>query len=77
MQTPTSEQIKARVSFLNSVASGSVVASVITPAVGLSIGVIGWSDDRTWLIITACAFWFAIAIVFHLLAYRIAGALED
>ena len=72
----TKEQIKTRTTFLNSIASGSVVASVITPAVGLSIGVIQWSDERTALIVTACAFWFVIAVICHLIAYRLAGELE-
>jgi hypothetical protein len=70
------EQIKTRAAFLNSVASGSVVASVITPAVGLSIGMIQWSSNRLLGILTACAFWFVIAVIFHMIAYRLAEFAE-
>lgn len=76
MAQPTTEQIKLRATFLNSIASGSVVASVITPAIGLSIGVIKWSSDSLIWITTACAFWFVIALIFHGIAYKIIAELE-
>lgn len=72
----TKEQVKTRVTFLNSIASGSVVASVITPAVGLSIGVIQWPSDRLAYILSACLFWFVVGVMFHLVATRLAGGLE-
>lgn len=71
MAVPTNEQLKARVTFLNSVASGSVVASVITPAIGLSIGVIKWPVEGFW-VLGACVFWLLIAGFIHDQAYRIA-----
>lgn len=71
MAKPTNEQIKARVTFLNSVAAGSVVASVITPAIGLSIGVISWPKEGGW-IAAACAFFLVIAVIIHDIAYRLA-----
>ncbi len=70
------EQLKLRATFLNSVAASSVVASVITPGVGLSIGAIQWASDRLWIISSACAFWFVIAVLLHVIAYRLVAGLE-
>lgn len=72
----TKEQIRSRVTFLNSVASGSVVAAGITPAIGLSIGTISIASDRFWWVVTGCAFWVAVAVILHDLAYRTAGKID-
>lgn len=70
------EQIKLRANFLNSIASGSVIASVITPAVGLSIGMIDAGSVGFVVVATACGFWGVVGFIIHLLAVRHLGRLE-
>jgi len=42
------ERTKLRAAFLDPIASSSIVASVITPAVGLSINVINLASSNFW-----------------------------
>jgi hypothetical protein len=70
------EQTKLRASFLNSIASSSVVASVITPAIGLSIGAINLASANFMIVSTACGFWCIVGFVIHLFAVRLLGRLE-
>lgn len=70
------EQTKLRANFLNSIGASSIVASVITPAVGLSIGVIHVDSPNFLVIASACGFWALIGFIIHLIAFRLLGRLE-
>ena len=76
MSPAETEQTKLRASFLNSIASSSIVASVITPAVGLSIGAISLTLSNFVFVATACGFRCIIGFVIHLFAVRLLGRLE-
>ncbi|WEK05595.1 MAG: hypothetical protein P0Y65_04890 [Candidatus Devosia phytovorans] len=76
MSPAEAEQTKLRAAFLNSIASSSIVASVITPAVGLSIGAINVASSNFVIVATACGFWCVVGFVIHLFAVRLLGKLE-
>ncbi|WP_143145608.1 hypothetical protein [Devosia enhydra] len=76
MSPAETEQLKLRAGFLNAIGSSSVVASVITPAIGLSIGAIEMSSINFLVVATACGFWSVVGFIIHLFAVRLLGKLE-
>ena len=76
MSTAEIEKVKARVAFLNSIASSSIVASVVTPAIGLAIGLLDPSSLDLIIVSLVCALWFVVAYQIHLFALRQLDQLE-
>jgi hypothetical protein len=70
------EKIKARASFLNSIASSSIVASVVTPAIGFSFGLIDPGSVNLILVPVASVLWAIVAYQLHLFALTQLGGLK-
>jgi hypothetical protein len=71
------EQIKARTAYLNSIASGGTVASVIVPAVGFSLGLWVQSSTQAILGLLTCAVWLLISYVLHVYALKNLERLDE
>jgi len=71
------EQIKLRATFLNAISSGSIVAAMVTPVVGVSLGnvQIAQLTPNWFAIFSACGFYTVLAIVLHMLAGRVLSRL--
>lgn len=77
MKASEVEQIKTRTAYLNSIASGSSVASVVTPAIALSLGLWRASSTQVILGFLTCAVWLLISYVLHLYALKNLERLDD
>ena len=75
MSPTKAEQIKLTASFMNSVASGTVLAALVGPFVGVSLGTM--PTQAVWNVFGLSLFGLVLAIILHLLARRVLANLED
>jgi hypothetical protein len=66
------ERAKLTASFLNSLASGTILAAIVAPYVGWGLGTVR-PDTDLWNVLGLSAF----GIVLHLLALRFLGGLDE
>lgn len=76
MRTGEKEQIKLTANLLNALSSGTILAAIVAPYIGMGMGTVTASADLVNL--TALSgFGFVIGIMLHLLARRAVARLED
>ncbi|RYG25391.1 MAG: hypothetical protein EON93_22240 [Burkholderiales bacterium] len=70
------ERVKLTANLLNSVSSGTILASMVAPYIGMSLGTLP-QNTSLWSILALSGFGVAFEIVLHLIARRHLGRLED
>lgn len=70
------EQIKLTANLLNALSSGTILAAIIAPYIGMGMGTLTANADLLNLL-GLSGFGFTIGIVLHLLARRAVARLED
>jgi hypothetical protein len=70
------ERVKLTANLLNAVSSGTILASIVAPYIGMSLGTLPQSTGL-WNILGLSGFGFVSGIVLHLIARRYLGRLED
>jgi hypothetical protein len=71
-----SEQIKLTASLLNSLSSGTILAAIVAPYVGMGMGTLSTRTDLMNLLALS-GFGFVVGIVLHSLARRSLRQLEN
>ncbi len=69
------ERAKLTAGFLNSLASGTILAAIVAPYIGWGLGTLHLSADL-WSVGGLSAFGFVIGIMLHLFALRALGGLD-
>ena len=69
------ERAKLTASFLNSLASGTILAAIVAPYIGWGLGTLQLSADL-WNVAGLSAFGFVVGLVLHLFARRALGGLD-
>ncbi len=75
MSTVDIERTKLTANFFNSVASGTVLASLVAPFIGMALGTLAVGDWTN--VIGLSCLGTVLAVVVHLLARRLLLSLED
>jgi hypothetical protein len=70
------ERAKLTANFLNSLASGTILAAIVAPYIGWSLGTVPVGQNFG-NILGLSAFGFVIGVVLHLLARRALGGLDE
>ena len=76
MTPSATERIKLTANLLNAISSGTILASIVAPYIGMSLGTVPTSGSL-WNILGLSGFGFVAGIVLHLIARRYLGRLED
>ncbi len=76
MRVSEAEQIKLTANLLNAIASGTIIAAVVGPFVGIVLGTMHPAGDPLNLG-AASLFLFVVAVVVHVVARRLLLRLED
>jgi hypothetical protein len=76
MSPAKKEQIKLTAALLNSLSSGTILAAIVAPYIGMGMGTITASLDLLNLM-GLSGFGFVIGIMLHLIARRGLAQLED
>ena len=69
------ERVKLTANFINTLASGSLLAALIAPFVGTALGTV--PVNNAWNLLGFGLFGVVWAIVLHLFARRVLSAVED
>ncbi|KQX41978.1 hypothetical protein ASD04_18110 [Devosia sp. Root436] len=76
MSAAKTEQVKLTAALLNSLSSGTILAAMVAPYVGIGMGTLTTTTDL--LNLTGLSgFGFALGVVLHLIARRALQRLED
>ncbi len=70
------ERAKLTANFLNSLASGTILAAIVAPYIGWGLGTIRPAADL-WNVFGLSAFGFILGMVLHLVALRFLGGLDE
>lgn len=70
------EQIKLTANLLNSLSSGTILASIIAPYIGMALGTMS-PVGGLWNIVSLSAFGFVLGLVLHLIARRRLAQIKD
>jgi hypothetical protein len=76
MSPTKTEQIKLTASWLNALSSGTLLAAIVAPYVGIAIGTVAPAADMLNLV-SLSAFGFVTGLVLHLMARRMLKQLEN
>jgi hypothetical protein len=63
------EKVKLTASFLNALSSGTILAAIVAPYIGMGMGTVTPSSDL-WNLLGLSGFGFVCGIVLHLIARR-------
>jgi hypothetical protein len=69
------ERAKLTASFLNSLASGTILAAIVAPYIGWGLGTLSLSADL-WGVAGLSAFGFVVGMMLHLFALRALGGID-
>jgi hypothetical protein len=69
------ERIKLTANLLNSVSSGTILASLVAPYIGITLGTLP-ANTSLWNILALSGFGVVLGGVLHLMARRYLGRLE-
>lgn len=76
MRSPAEiEQIKLTASLLNSISSGTILAAIVAPYIGMAMGTLAPAADP-WNILGLSGFGFVVGVVIHFIARRILRGME-
>jgi hypothetical protein len=70
------EKIKLTASFLNALSSGTILAAIVAPYIGMGMGTLV-PQSNLWNLLGLSGFGFAAGIVLHLIARRSLTQMED
>jgi uncharacterized membrane protein len=76
MSPAKTEKIKLTAGLLNSLSSGTILAAIVAPYVGIGMGTLSTTTNVTNLVALS-SFGVALGIVLHLSARRLLNSMED
>jgi hypothetical protein len=76
MSPSKAEQLKLTAGFLSSIASGTILAAIVAPYIGMGMGTLT-PGTTLWNLLGLSGFGFVAGVVLHLIARRSLSRLED